>query len=74
MRCDLAAAARADLDILDVRGRSVRRAFSGMLAAGATVITWDGRAESGLEAAAGIYFARLTTAQGSATQVVVRLR
>jgi hypothetical protein len=74
LRCDLAEAARADLEILDVRGRSVRRAFTGLMAAGATVLTWDGRTESGLLAAPGLYFARLVTPVGRATQVVVWLR
>lgn len=74
LRCDLASASRAELNILDVRGRTVRRVHSGFLVAGATVLNWDGRAESGLVAAPGLYFARLTTPQGSATQVLVWLR
>lgn len=74
LRCDLASASRAELDILDVRGRTVRRLHAGLMAAGATVLLWDGRTESGLSAAPGLYFARLSTPQGSATQVVVWLR
>jgi hypothetical protein len=74
LRCDLAEAARADLEILDVRGRSVKRAYGGVLPAGASVLTWDGRTENGLLAAPGTYFARLRTPLGTSTQVLVWLR
>jgi flagellar hook assembly protein FlgD len=73
-RCDLAQSARADLEIMDVRGRSVKKAWGGILPAGSTVLTWDGRAENGLMAAPGTYFARLTTPLGVSTQVLVWLR
>ena len=73
-RADLAEAARADLDIVDVRGRSVRKAYGGILPAGASVLSWDGRSETGLPAPAGIYYARLSTPLGNATQVIVWLR
>jgi hypothetical protein len=73
-RADLAEAARADLDIVDVRGRSVKKAYGGILPAGASVLSWDGRAETGLPAPAGIYYARLSTPLGNATQVIVWLR
>lgn len=74
LRCELASPGHAELSILDVRGRRVRKAFDGLLAAGASVLQWDGRSEDGITAAPGMYFARLTTLQGSATQVLVWLR
>jgi len=74
LRCDLAQAARADLDILDVRGRTVKKAFGGTLPAGASVLSWDGRAENGLPAAPGLYYARLRTPLGTVSQVIVWLR
>jgi hypothetical protein len=74
LRCDLAEAARADLDIVDVRGRSVQKAYGGILPAGASVLTWDGRAQNGLPAPPGLYYARLSTPLGNVTQVIVWLR
>jgi hypothetical protein len=74
LRCDLAEAARADLDILDVRGRTVKKAYGGILPAGSSVLTWDGRAENGLPAAPGLYYARLRSPLGSVSQVIVWLR
>ena len=73
-RVDLANPARAELTILDVRGRTVQKAYGGLLPAGASVLSWDGRAENGLPAAPGLYYARLSTPAGNATQVVVWLR
>jgi hypothetical protein len=74
LRCDLAQAARADLDILDVKGRTVKKAYGGILPAGASVLAWDGRAENGLLAAPGLYYARLRTPLGTVSQVIVWLR
>ena len=74
LRCELAEATRADLDIVDVRGRSVQRAYGGILPAGASVLTWDGRAQNGLPAPPGLYYARLSTPLGNVTQVIVWLR
>jgi len=73
-RVDLAGPMRADLEIVDVRGRSVKKAYGGILPAGASVLTWDGRGENGLTAAPGLYYARLSTPAGNATQVIVWLR
>lgn len=74
LRCDLAQAARADLDILDVRGRTVKKVHGGTLPAGPTVLTWDGRTEDGRAATPGLYYARLRTPLGSVSQVIVWLR
>lgn len=65
--------ALSTLTILDVQGRIVRR-LPIPIAAGASVITWDGGNESGEEMPSGRYFARLDN--GTARQVVsvVRIR
>ncbi len=50
--------------IYDARGRLVRVLHHGPAAAGPGQITWRGRDEAGREAAAGVYFCRLTAAAG----------
>ena len=47
------------LHIIDLLGRRVRTLVEGELGAGEHAVVWDGRDQSGIEAAAGIYFARL---------------
>jgi hypothetical protein len=47
------------LTIYDVGGRKIRRLVSGDLQAGYHEVVWDGRTDSGDDAATGIYFARL---------------
>jgi len=47
------------LRVYDVSGRLVRTLVSGELAAGSHSERWDGRDETGLNVASGIYFARL---------------
>jgi len=75
LRCDLAAAeGQVRLTIHDVKGRTVRRLFDGALPGGATVLSWDGRDGTGFQAAPGLYFARLTTPRGLATQPLIWLR
>ena len=44
------------------------------LPGGATVLTWDGRDGTGFQAAPGLYFARLSTPRGLATQPLIWLR
>jgi hypothetical protein len=61
------------LDVVDVRGRLVRR-----LAAGEgprqDAARWNGRDEDGARVAAGVYFFRLSTAAGVVSEKVVTLR
>ncbi len=47
------------VDLFDVLGRRVRTLADGSLPAGVSVLTWDGRDESGARVARGVYFARL---------------
>ncbi|HWN83461.1 MAG TPA: FlgD immunoglobulin-like domain containing protein, partial [Candidatus Udaeobacter sp.] len=56
------------LDIYDVGGRLIRRLVDGPVATGKHSITWDGRAKDGGRTASGIYFAKITIADFSATQ------
>ncbi|MEP7027183.1 MAG: FlgD immunoglobulin-like domain containing protein [Candidatus Eisenbacteria bacterium] len=75
LRCDLERAEpQARLVIHDLRGRAVRRVLDGPLAAGTTVLSWDGRDESGFIAPPGLYFARLSTSRGSASRPIAWLR
>ncbi len=63
------------LDVLDVSGRLVRQMAHARLAAGPHQYVWDGRRDSGLSAAPGIYLVRLgSTRFGAATQKVIRIR
>ncbi len=61
----------ARLEIFDVAGHRVRRVADGMYGAGAHRVVWDGRDARGRNATPGAYFVRLTTAQMSATHMVV---
>ena len=49
------------LDILDVRGRLVRRFNVGICTAGSNQVSWDGRDDGGRALPAGVYLARLRT-------------
>jgi len=57
----------ATLLIHDVTGRRVRSLAA---AAGASVVTWDGRNAAGLPAAAGVYFVRVAGVPGETARVV----
>ncbi|HMB70600.1 MAG TPA: SBBP repeat-containing protein [bacterium] len=61
---ELPRAADAQLRIYDARGALMRTVADAAMAAGRHVTTWDGRDDSGNRVAAGVYFARLTTADG----------
>ncbi len=68
-------AQHARLDVLDVSGRRVATLFDGAAPAGEMRAAWDGRdATSGTEAAPGLYWARLVTADGARTRTIVRVR
>ncbi len=61
----LEAAGPVRIDILNTLGRTVRTLVDQMLAPGRHRFTWDGYNEAGEEAGAGLYFCRITTAQGT---------
>jgi hypothetical protein len=58
---DLAAEMPARLEMFDLTGRRVRTLADRTFSAGASLLPWDGREESGAPARRGVYFARLTT-------------
>lgn len=70
----LPAAGNADLAIFDTAGRRVAMLASGWMPSGQHSATWDGRADGGQSVAAGLYWARLSTDQGSVTRRLVRMR
>jgi uncharacterized membrane protein len=69
---DLPSAARAQLAVFDAAGRCVATLVDGDLPAGRHSATWDGRNTGGDRAAAGLYFARLTTPHGVISRRIVR--
>jgi flagellar hook assembly protein FlgD len=62
------------LSVYDVRGRCVARLADGHHEAGTVETVWNGRDDSGREAASGIYFARLETENYSAVRKMTLLR
>jgi uncharacterized membrane protein len=69
---ELPAAASAELAVFDASGRRVATLVDGEQPAGPHSATWDGRSAGGERVAAGLYFARLTTPQGSISRRIVR--
>ncbi len=65
---------RGRLDIYDAQGRRVRNLTDRVIPQGATVVLWDGRRSDGSTTLPGIYFGRLTTAEGARTVRLLRLR
>jgi flagellar hook assembly protein FlgD len=64
----------ARLTIHDVEGRRVATLVDGIQPAGRRVVSWDGREDSGAEAASGIYFTRLESAGETRVQKIQLLR
>ncbi len=62
------------VDILDLNGRLVRNVLNGALPSGTTAAAWNGLDATGRPVASGVYYARLTTSEGtnSARMVVMR--
>ena len=69
-----AASAPISLDVMDLNGRLVNNLSSGHLASGISTASWDGRDMGGNPVGAGVYYAKLSTIEGtySARMVVVR--
>ena len=74
IRLQLAKAGPVALNIYDVQGRLVRGLWSGLLAAGAHQLSWDGRDEAGRAAATGIFLYRLQSAGQAETRKMLLLR
>ncbi len=67
VKFDLPRSGRVQLSIFDLRGRLVRDLISGQMEAGSHDVVWNGRNDQGQTAAAGVYFARLSSADGHRT-------
>ena len=71
----LAGGEDAKLSIVDARGRTIRHLWDGTGTGDAQVVFWDGLDDRGVNAPAGVYFARLTGEAGrAARQKLVRGR
>jgi hypothetical protein len=65
---------RITLAVYDVTGRLVRTLVEGFEPAGVRTISWDARDDAGRPLAAGVYFYRLRSGEGSITQKAVIVR
>jgi len=74
IRLELVAGGFVHATIHDLTGRRIRDLFSAPLPAAAHELSWDGRDDSGRDAAAGVYLARISTAAGKTTRRLVLLR
>jgi hypothetical protein len=61
------------LEIFDVAGRRVRDLDQGEAQSGEHLRVWDGRDDSGMPAATGVYIVRLQTASSTLYRKVIRL-
>jgi flagellar hook assembly protein FlgD len=68
----LPSASSAELSVFDAVGRRVATLVQGDLPAGRHSASWDGHAAGGGQVAAGLYFARLATQQGTVSRRIVR--
>jgi hypothetical protein len=62
------------LDVIDLRGRLVRRLLRASLPAGRHGVLWDGRDERGREVPSGVYLARLQVAERVVSGKLLLLR
>jgi len=66
--------AHAELRVVDVQGRLVRRLGAGSYGRGRHAISWDGRDQGGRQVASGVYFVRLSLAGGTQQRRLVVAR
>jgi hypothetical protein len=72
---DLSAPARTNVTIVDARGRHVRTILEdAALGAGQHTLRWDGRDDTGLRTASGVYFVRAHAAERRADRKLVLIR
>ena len=62
------------LDIVTTSGRLLRSLLSGRLSSGDHAVVWDGRTAGGDAVAGGVYFARLSTAEGTESRKLVLVK
>jgi hypothetical protein len=65
---------QASLSVFDLLGRRVKILHSGQLTAGQHSFIWDGKDESGSTVTSGIYFYKLSSAEGSTTRKMLLLK
>ena len=63
-----------NVSVYDVSGRLMRTLVDGTLGAGEQSVVWDGRAEDGSRAGAGIFFYSFRAAEVKETRKLVHLR
>jgi len=65
---------QVSLRIFDAAGRSVRSLVEGVLPPGTHRVRWDGRDGAGRPLAAGVYFYRLETPEGTLSRRLILVR
>jgi hypothetical protein len=70
----LTSQANVTLSIFDARGKLIRTLEDGALPAGMHQVVWDGRDNTGGQAATGVYFVRLVAGSREMTRKVVMLK
>lgn len=73
LRLELAQAGAVNVEVFDAQGRRVRALANGLRSAGASSVSWDGRDDAGVRAAAGTYFVRVAAKMEDRTVRVVLL-
>ncbi|MBM3319379.1 MAG: T9SS type A sorting domain-containing protein [Candidatus Eisenbacteria bacterium] len=71
---DLPKQTKTTLRVYDIAGREVRTLVDGVLNEGPHEATWNGKDNSGRDAASGVYFYRLDAEKDTATRKMVLLR
>lgn len=74
LRLELPSRLAVRLAVYDIAGRRRMTLLDRELPGGVTEVTWDGRDETGVRAASGMYFIRLTSASGAPVAKIVMLR
>lgn len=74
LRFSLTRSGSVQLAVYSVDGRRVRTLVSGTLPAGVHSVTWDGTGAGGQAVRAGVYYARLVSAEGRFARTLVLIR
>lgn len=74
IRFSMAVPGNAELSVLDITGRRLRRLLNEPMSPGDHAVTWDGRNESGQRVPPGVYLYRLQSAGSADTKRVVVLQ
>jgi hypothetical protein len=74
IRLRIPSTSRVELTVYDVHGARVRDLFGPTIASGDRSIAWDGRANSGADVAAGVYFLKLDVSGRTVTRKLLLTR